>query len=122
MTKEARIVAYINTTETVKCKIDDEDTVNGSTTTLYSTGGYPAINDYDTEWAEDTVQIICKGLSMAEVNERIERIGKLLLSAENITGIQRITNQSSKSFIKKDEKGRAVYAWNFLIKYNRSDV
>ena len=122
MTKEARIVAYINTTETVKCKIDDEDTVNSSTTTLYSTGGYPAINDYDTEWAEDTVQIICKGLSMAEVNERIERIGKLLLSAENITGIQRITNQSSKSVIKKDEKGRAVYAWNFLIKYNRSDV
>ena len=122
MTKEARIVAYINTTEIVKCKIDDEDTVNSSTTTLYSTGGYPAINDYDTEWAEDTVQIICKGLSMAEVNERIERIGKLLLNAENITGIQRITNQSSKSFIKKDEKGRAVYAWNFLIKYNRSDV
>ena len=28
MTKEVRIVAYINTTETVKCKIDDEDTVN----------------------------------------------------------------------------------------------
>ena len=104
MTKEARIVAYINTTETVKCKIDDEDTVNSSTTTLYSTGGYPAINDYDTEWAEDTVQIICKGISMAEVNERIERIGKLLLSAENITGIQRITNQSSKSFIKKMKK------------------
>ena len=122
MTKEARIVTYINTTETIKCKIDDEDTVNSSTTTLYSTGGYPAINDYDTEWAEDTVQIICKGLSMAEVNERIERIGKMLLSAENITGIQRITNQSSKSFIKKDEKGRAVYAWNFIIKYNRSDV
>ena len=85
MTKEARIVAYINTTETIKCKIDDEDTVNSSTTTLYSTGGYPAINDYDVEWAEDTVQIICKGLSMAEVNERIERIGKMLLSAENIS-------------------------------------
>ena len=122
MTKEARIVAYINTTETVKCKIDDEDTVNSNTTTLYSTGGYPSSNDYDTEWAEDTIQIICKGPSMAEVNERIERIGKMLLSAENITGIQRITNQSSKSFIKKDEKGRAVYAWNFIIKYNRSDV
>ena len=52
MTKEHRIVAFLNATETVKCKIDDEDTVNSSTTTLYSTGGYPAINDYDTEWAE----------------------------------------------------------------------
>ena len=122
MTKEARIVAYINAVETIKCKIDDEDTVNSNTTTLYSTGGYPSSNDYDTEWAEDTIQIICKGSSMLEVNERIERIGKLLLNAENITGIQRITNQSSKSFIKKDEKGRAIYAWNFIIKYNRSDV
>ena len=122
MTKEARIVAYINTTEATKCKIDDEDTVNSNTTTLYSTGGYPSSNDYDTEWAEDTIQIICKGISMSEVNERIERIGKLLLNAENITGIQRITNQSSKSFIKKDEKGRAIYAWNFIVKYNRSDV
>ena len=120
MTKEARIVAYINTTEVTKCKIDDEDTVNSNTTTLYSTGGYPS--EYDTEWAEDTIQIICKGTSMAEVNERIERIGKLLLNADNITGIQRITNQSSKSFIKKDEKGRAIYAWNFIVKYNRSDV
>ena len=119
MTKEARIVAYINATETTKCKIDDEDTVNSNTTTLYSTGGYPS---YDTEWAEDTIQIICKGTSMSEVNERIERIGKLLLNAENITGIQRITNQSSKSFIKKDEKGRAIYAWNFIVKYNRSDL
>ena len=122
MTKEARIVAYINTTEATKCKIDDEDTVNSNTTTLYSTGGYPSSNDYDTEWAEDTIQIICKGSSMSEVNDRIERIGKLLLNAENITGIQRITNQSSKSFIKKDEKGRAIYAWNFIVKYNRSDV
>ena len=122
MTKEARIIAHINVTEATKCKIDDEDTVNSNTTTLYSTGGYPSSNDYDTEWAEDTIQIICKGSSMSEVNERIERIGKLLLNAENITGIQRITNQSSKSFIKKDDKGRAVYAWNFIIKYNRSDV
>ena len=55
MTKEQRIVAFLNATETVKCKIDDEDTVNSSTTTLYSTGGYPAINDYDTEWAEGVI-------------------------------------------------------------------
>ena len=122
MTKEARIVAYINTTETTKCKIDDEDTVNSNATTLYSTGGYPSSNDYDTEWAEDTIQISGKGTSMAEVKERIERIGKLLLNADNITGIQRITNQSNKSFIKKDDKGRAIYAWNFIVKYNRSDV
>ena len=85
MTKEARIVAYINTTETTKCKIDDEDIVNSSTTTLYSTGGYPAINDYDTEWAEDTIQIICKGLSMAEVNERIELVGIALLRKQLAT-------------------------------------
>ena len=121
MTKEQRIVAFLNATETVKCRINDEDITNSDTTTLYSTGGYAADADWDSDWTEDTVQIICKGTSAAEVNTRIERIAGLLLTS-NIEKIQRITLQSGKLFLRKDEKGRSIYSWNFIVKYNRTEV
>ena len=67
------------------------------------------------------MQIVCKGLSAAEVNTRIERIAVLLLTS-NIEKIQRITLQSGKLFLRKDEKGRSIYSWNFIVKYNRTEV
>ena len=67
------------------------------------------------------MQIICKGLSASEVNTRIERIAGLLLTS-NIDKIQRITLQSGKLFLRKDEKGRSIYSWNFIVKYNRTEV
>ena len=121
MTKEQRIVAFLNATETVKCRINDEDSTSNDTTTIYSTGGYPVNLDWDSDWTEDTIQIICKGLSAAEVNTRIERIAGLLLT-RNIEGIQRIILQSGKLFLRKDEKGRSIYSWNFVVKYNRTEV
>ena len=121
MTKEQRIVAFLNATETVKCRINDEDSTSNDTTTIYSTGGYPVKVDWDSDWTEDTVQIICKGISASEVNTRIDRIAGLLLTS-NIEGIQRITLQSGKIFLRKDEKARSIYSQNFIIKYNRSDV
>ena len=92
MTKEQRIVAFLNATETVKCRINDEDSTSNDTTTIYSTGGYPVNVDWDSDWTEDTVQIICKGLSASEVNTRIDRIAGLLLTSD-IEGIQRIILQ-----------------------------
>ena len=121
MTKEQRIVAFLNATETIKCRINDEDSTSNDTTTLYSTGGYGVLADMDQDWTEDTVQIICRGMSAAEVNTRIDRIAELILDNE-IEGIEAVNAQSGKIFLRKDEKMRSVYSQNFIVKYNRMEV
>ena len=67
------------------------------------------------------MQIICRGISAAEVNTRIDRIAGLLLDNE-IEGIEAINAQSGKIFLRKDEKARSVYSQNFIVKYNRMEV
>ena len=118
MTKEQRIVAFLNATETIKCRINDEDSTSNDTTTIYSTGGYGVLADMNQDWTEDTVQIICRGISASEVNTRIDRIAGLLLDNE-IEGIEAVNAQSGKMFLRKDEKARSVYSQNFIVKYNR---
>ena len=111
-----------NGTFLFKGAMADTVTINGvqinadKATCLYNTSGFrPSLTFDDRNIDYPALQVICRGTSYVEVEQRMQAIYKKLCGNTNIVGFMNFIPQQSPFSLGQDDKKRWEFSVNFKI-------